>query len=405
VLGGIVILNNYSDCPQYWGGADECEDLIYDGTSSWADMTYTAKVIRSFRNFLFAIGISDGGVEYPYLVHWSNPADPGSIPDSWDYTDPANLSGRMDLADSPGYAIDGMSLRDVFVIYKEDSVWIASYIGGQYQFRFDKLADASGLGLFSTNCVADIGGKHIVMGDSEVYIHDGVQIQSILKGRAAEQLYGAIDPDNSDLTFLAHDFKRQEVFFCYPPVGSSICTEAFVFNYKYNTWSWRQIPSCYHAQAVILSDGSLPSWDDQTGSWDDQTGSWGERGYSPTADAFAFAGPVLYQLSDSTAFGSSNPLCFLERTGLRFGEGGQVSLIRAVYPRVSGDCIQVQVGSQLSISADVTWQPARTFTPGTDKKVDFTSSGELHAIRFYCGDGGSWRLNGYEFDIEFIGTY
>ena len=98
---GVIVLNNGEDCPQYWTGdtSDDCVDLPYIAGNTWdntdsgaADGTdeYHAKVIRSFRNFLFALDITEtiGGTttNYPQMVHWSSIADPGNLP-SWDYSD------------------------------------------------------------------------------------------------------------------------------------------------------------------------------------------------------------------------------------------------------------------------------------------------------------------------------
>ena len=413
VLSGVVILNNYGDCPQYWGGTGDCVDLIYSGTNTWddydgADGEYRAKVIRSYRNFLFALGIQEGGTEYPYMVHWSNPADPGTIPDSWDYADPTTLSGRVDLADTAGYVVDAVPLKDVLVIYKEDSVWLASYIGGQYQFRFDKLGEAQGLGIYSTDCAVDIGGRHVVMGDGVVYMHDGNSVQNILKGRAAEALFANIDPEYYDLTFLMHCPCSTEVFIVYPPVGSSSCTRAYVYNYAENTWSWREFPSSNFAVAQVVSDASTPSWplSTDTTSWSsDPLASWDNRGYSPISDTIVAAGAKLWKFADIATYDGVNPVVMLERTGLRFGQGGQVALIRAVYPRIIGGPVDVQVGSQMTLAGDITWEEAQSFDPDEDTKIDCTVAGALHAIRFKTDGGESWRLNGYELDIESIGEY
>lgn len=413
VLGGVIILNNYSDCPQYWGGTGDCVDLIYSGSDTWdaydgSDGEYRAKVIRSYRNFLFALGISEGGTEYPYMVHWSNPADPGAIPDSWDYADPNTLSGRFDLGDTAGYVVDALALNDVLVIYKEDSVWIGAYTGGQYQFNFSKLAEADGLGIYAQNCAVDIGGRHVVLGDGVLYMHNGSSVQNILKGRAAETLFDAIDPAYYQRTFLVHVARTTEVWVCYPPLGETVCTRAFVYNYAENSWSSRELPGLRFAATQVIAETELASWptDASGGGWeDDLSASWDSRNYSPTSDTLVGVGAELWRFAEAGDFDGASPECLVERTGLRFGEGGQVSLVRAVYPRIVGSPVNIQVGSQMTLDGSVTWNTAQSFNPASDSKIDVLQPGVFHAIRFKTTHGGSWRLNGYELDIEVIGAY
>jgi hypothetical protein len=413
VLSGVVILNNYSECPQYWGGTGDCVDLPYAGANSWdnydgAAGSYRAKVIRSFRNFLFALGIEEGGTEYPYMVHWSDAADPGTVPASWDYTDPTNLSGRFDLADTKGFVVDALPLRDSLVIYKEDSVWLCSYVGGQYQFRFDIFGEAMGLGIYGQDCVVDIGDKHIVIGNNAIYMHDGVSVKNILRGKAAEALFAAIDPINYRLTHLVHNADRTEVWVCYPPLDATACTRAYVYNYMEGTWSWRTIPASYYASPQLIAETDLASWPSagSTDSWDlDTSKSWDARNYNPTAATVVHTGAKLLKQSDSSLNQGNPYTCWLERTGLRLGEGGQISLIRDVYPRIVGGPVQVQVGSQLTPDGVVTWDKAQTFDPETDTKVDVLRSGLYHAIRFKTTTGANWRLDGYELDIDSVGAY
>jgi hypothetical protein len=44
-------------------------------------------VIRSYNNFLIALGIKKSGVSYPHLILWSTRADPGSMPATWAIAD------------------------------------------------------------------------------------------------------------------------------------------------------------------------------------------------------------------------------------------------------------------------------------------------------------------------------
>ena len=157
ILNSIVIMNNGTDNPQYWNGSGTFANLIYDGATDWATQGYAAKVIRAYKNFLFALDITDSGTNYPHLIHWSNPADPGNIPDSWDYTSTTNESGRNELSETPGFLVDAIPLRDSLVIYKEDAIVLANYIGGTFQFSFQYLSNR--YGLLGQDCAVEAIGE------------------------------------------------------------------------------------------------------------------------------------------------------------------------------------------------------------------------------------------------------
>ena len=418
VINGVPILNNYGVAPQYLtASATQFANLVWDLTTSasstvraltWeaydgSSKTYRAKTIRPHKNFLFAFGIKDNGVEYPYLVHWSNPADPGTVPSSWDYADATHESGRTDLADTPGWVVDGLTLRDSMVIYKEDAIWLANYTGGQFQFQFSKLSDTHGL--LSQDCAVDIGGRHICVGDGIVYLHDGHTITNLVEGRAADELYTSIDPTYYYLTFATHNTSAREVWICYPSVGSTACDRAFVYSYEYNSWTRRELPSIRYASRQLLT-GSRPSWptDASGGTWErDYTESWDGRGYNPTADSLIGAGAALYEFDYGTTFGGTAPTVTLERTDLRLGEGGGMWFCRAIYPRATGQPLTIQVGAQLKLGGSVSWSTAQTYTPGSDAKIDCRVTGEALAIRFRSTDGAQWTLSGYELDVESAG--
>jgi hypothetical protein len=387
--------------------------MIYSGANTWDNFDgssnpYRAKVIRPYRNFLIAMGITEDETEYPYLVHWSDPADPGTIPTSWDYSDPETLSGRVDIADTYGLVVDGMSLRDTFIVYKQDSIWIMSYVGGQYQFRVDKFSHTHGI--LAQDCVVDIGGRHVVLGDTTIYMHDGNQITNILDGAAADEFFRGIEQSKLTSSFLVHSREFEEVWVCYVPVTGTKVTKAYVYNYKTSVWSTRDLPeSNYISLQIYAPNTATTSWPSSTvaDSWDlDRERSWDFPSYKATADTPVSAGAKMYAMdygttADGTAFTST-----LERTGLRVSDMGNFALVREVYPRVAGTgAIGVTVGAESPLLDAVGWGTEQTFTIGTSRKLDVTQSGELFAMRFSSAGGQRWRLSSYELDMVPIGEY
>jgi hypothetical protein len=408
----VPIFTNLLVAPQYWTASSTVfADMVYrfntSGTAlTWdnyddASHSYRAKVIRPFLNYLFALYIVDNGVTYPQMVHWSNAADPGTVPTSWNYADPTVDSGRVDLADTPGYLVDCLALHDSLVIYKEDAIWVASYVGGQYVFDLRKLSTSHGL--LSQDCAVDIGGRHVCMDRDRVYVHDGHTITPILEGRAADILFSDIDDTNRTKSFLAINKRQSEVWICYPAQGASVPNRALVWNYEANTWAKRALPSIRHATTTWMPYGGA-SWPTASSTdfadWNVVGVSWdeGQRGTN-----FLGAGASLWVFDYGSLFGSATPNVAVERTGIQPDAGGGKWMLRGIYPRASGGPFRVQAGAQAAPDSPVEWQDAQTFTPGTDSKVDARITGEHLAVRFKSANGQNWVLSGYELDIEKVG--
>jgi len=91
--------------------------------------------MRSHKQFLFALGLNEGGTIIPDGVRWSSPADITGIPETWDELDTTNFAGITTLGGDGGNIIDGVSLRDSFVVYRESGITVFDYVGGQFVWK------------------------------------------------------------------------------------------------------------------------------------------------------------------------------------------------------------------------------------------------------------------------------
>jgi len=403
VLHGIAVLTNNADAPQFTSGGT-CADMIYTGANDWDDTaggaeTYRCKVIRSHKNYLWAIGITDDGTDYPHTVHRSGPADPGAMPSSWDYSSTSDRSIRTPLADSPGICVDGLSLRDSFIIYKEDMVYRADDIGGVLQVDFNPIFKDRGL--YAVDCVVDIGGIHVCMGDGRLYTHDGFQATDILEGRNADLLFNSINSTYYENTFLAHNISKNEVWICYP-TSTKYCDTALVWNYKTNTWFTRQLPDLLHMATGLVTTSTGTAWDYESSmAWDAESElAWEERTYSPIGDTLLGAGKKILQFDYGNQEDGSNMDCYVQHSGFNLGDEDDWHMISAIYPRMNGGAVEISVGTQPQVDGLITWSCTGTFTPGTDDKVDIRCSGPFHAIRFRSQADVNWELSGYTIHFE-----
>jgi hypothetical protein len=168
----------------------------------------------SYKDFLVALNLIKGGTEYPAMVKWSDAALYNAVPGSWDEGDPTTLAGETTLTDMRGPIIDGLSLRDSFIIYGDNEVWEMNYVGGTFVFDFRKRFDD--VGILNTNCAVEVDGQHYVFDAFDLYTHDGTSKQSIAHDRVKDFVFGGLIKELRHRAFVTHNPKLNEVLFCYP---------------------------------------------------------------------------------------------------------------------------------------------------------------------------------------------
>ena len=81
--------------------------------------------------------------------------------------------------------------------------------------------------------------------------------------------------------------------------------------------------------------------------------------------------------------------------------------VKSIYPHIqgsSGAVINIRAGSQEVIDGTVTWATKQQYTIGTDYRADFDDvDGRLVAVEFSSTRDVSWRLHGYQIEIEITG--
>jgi hypothetical protein len=416
LMGQFPVINNPQTHPEYWGGAVAplsppslgltLQPLPWvAGVSDWASVNKQARVIRSHKTFMFALNLIDGGTEEPDAYRWSHPADINGLPPSWDDTDPLYLAGKANLGSDSGAIIDGRSLRDSFAIYSEDGINILDYDpNSEFVWRRRELSSVAGL--LSKNCIAEVKGRHYFLADGDIAVNDGNQITSILHNRLRKFLSPRISADYYLRSFVMRNNPFSEIWFCVPIDGAEFPNAAMVYNFLDDSWAIRDLPS----DTIELSHGwygsqSQPAltWDTWVGDWNTQTRIWGSTVRSPLDDTIIGVDRASYQLVELdpqdervTELGTT-----IERLGFPLEGHDDVTTITRIYPHIEGtQPITIQIGSQDRAGGPVRWKPAKTFTPGTDRKIDVRTTGELHAWRISSVGFGNWSMSGMTLEFE-----
>ena len=400
LLSGVPILNtgDTTNVPMAWSlnTANKFVDL-----ANWPVNTYCAS-LRSYRNFLIALNVTKAGVNYPYMVKWCHPAQPGSLPSSWDITDATKDAGESDLAEGYDPIVDGLQLRDSFIIYKEASIWRMDFIGGPLVFRFSKVLGTSGA--LNRNCIVEIDGWHLVLTGSDVMYHDGQSANSILDKQTRRTLFQSIDVNSSAACFVFKNPFFNEVFICYPSIGSTVCDRAMVWNYKDKTVGFRDLPNLNHANFGPVDNTLAGTWSSDGAPWSSDLSTWNGPDFVPSTTRVIMASNAtkMYMLDSSAAFDGALPVSYLERRGLSLGAPERRKLVRGVRPRITGnvgDTVTIQVGSSNDPYTDPVYGSAMNHVIGSTIHDDCLIEGRYIAIKFSTGTAYQWRLDSYDLDV------
>lgn len=413
ILGGIPILNNGSDIPQYWPTyvvTDELADM-----TNWPT-TLRAKVIRSLGPFLVAANLTDNGTAYPHRVRWSHPADPGALPASWATNDATFLGGEIDLPDvEAGLIMDMLPLQGDMFIYKEGSVTRMRFIGGQSIFDFDTFLETVGLLAPRCVCLGPEGSSHVFASSDDLIVHNGSSSQSILDKRMRRYLFSQIDPASYGRSFIFANPLYDEVWFCYPENGSLQPNRAIIWNRGDNKISEVDGITWRGAAPFKFEDSDTAQWGDQDTEWDNDDEPWSVAYRRKVLLADPGTSQFLL-LDDGIRREGVQFSGMVQRTGLsvvgRSRDGKwiedfkQRKMVTRVWPKIEGTGVDVRIGFQDTPHSEIVWEGKELFNPVRDPLwVDFAASGRLMAISFESKGNGDWRLEGYKLEMNLEGNF
>lgn len=421
-LGGVTYLNRETHHPL----CKRPSDSTFVNLPNWPTND-RAKVIRPYKDQLIALGITKVGTYYPTMVRWSDFATFGAVPVSWDPGDPTKSAGENIINEMTHNIVDGMGLRDSFVLYCTSSVWLMDYVGGNDIYQFRKVFDE--YGVINQNCIAQVGGLHYVFDRNDIYVHDGVSPKSICDDRTKRFIFDALNFAKAHLCFVEHDAKLTEVRFSYPaddrytgfPNATTGCNRQAVYNYSNDTWTFYDAPNIVSCTKAALISGA--TWhDDMASPWEEYGGLWmtteGDEDRhmlvaSRTDTSQGLTAPRIYGhdlISGGRMALPVNPEtlkpALLERTGIDLDAYGknlsQYINVQQSWPQIRmdnpSDC-HWQFGASDFVSAAPSWSSNFTFDPTIESKIDINEAGRYLGYRFYCGGQGDFDLSSFDLKV------
>lgn len=419
VLGGLLFMNNGIDVPQVQQTPTASCKL--SNLPNWpTTITTRAASLRAFKNYLVALDVTKGPLRYRQMVKWSNAADPLTVPTTWNEADPAQDAGELSLADTNGSVIDCLPLRDVNIVYKDDSIYGMQYIGPPFIFRFYQIF--KNVGLLAKRCVAAFEQYHCFIGnDLDVYVHDGNTIKSIAQDRVREYLRRAIDGGNYERAFVVRNPTATEIWICIPDGNAEYCSQALMWNWRKDTWGFRTLSNIASGTVGgIESSDYLTTWDALSAAgttWDGWGVSWSELESLPPDQKLVLAAPTVTAGLIETEYGSAElgaDMPFMvERTGIwtmpckvvdgnRVADLQSIKFIRRVRFRTdafaSAEAITFEVAVQTDIDSPLVWVSTGK---QTDKTVEITVFKRGRFVSYRVTGTGSSLFSIEDVSIEY----
>lgn len=246
LFNSIGILNNGFDAPQQWGPISRTTTL--KDLENWPS-GYRCRFIKPFKNFLIAGHVYDSSDLWPFRVHWSHPADPGTVPSSWAVDNPAVDAGHFDLGRTADHVVDGLEMGDLFVVYREETTYVMQLTGTSRVFRNREISGSSGI--LWKDCVVSLPQGHIVATWDDLVAHQGTpaSFQSLIANKLARWISARRSEEYYKNSFLIDVRARKEVWYCFPETGQEYANLAVVFNTTNGQCGIRELPQIPFADA------------------------------------------------------------------------------------------------------------------------------------------------------------
>lgn len=413
-FNGVPILNNHTNKPQ----AGETFPLATMVDMSNWPADWRAQSIRSFKTLLIALNLTISGVELPHqFAHSDIVEDPFIVPGDWTVADPSSVAGLDVLSDVEGPIVDGLTLRELFVIYKDRQAYVLT-LGGSNVFT---IYPTFAKGLLAKNCVATItvegSPRHFCVGQEDIYLSTGYAEQSLTNDRLSEWFYSQITVGLEPLVHVKHHQARGEVWVIFPRGESATeCNTVLIYNYRrpafylfpLTTGVLTVEPALFNI-AEIVDD----SWAAAVGDWASDHRRWVDFPATfNTGRLVAVSSDAMIYLDEGA---TTDVDVLIERTGLAITgkdwrgnptyDPDVYKLVNDFWPRFSGSgTVSLEVLVQELPDGPATSHGSWEFTIGDKRAPSVYAAGNLIGIRVTSLDSALWQMIGYDLDIEVAGS-
>lgn len=407
-------------------------DNVFVPMANW-DTNWRCDALRSFSGVLVALNVTKGGTKYPTMVKTSDFTVAGAMPLTWN-ADTNNSATENLLTDLNSPLVDGMSLRDRFILYAGNETWVMEYRGDDLMFNYKRLFYDRGM--VSQNCAAEYQSIHYVFGNDDLWQHDGYTHKSIAIGRVRDFVFNNLVRSEAHQFFVLNNPKLGEILFCYVsndpychfPVGGAIgypgCNRAAVYNHIYDTWSFFDLPYIVGANAGPVYTG-LTYAESESSVYSEQTTSYNSL-FDETARYLmtvsgtngSTIGSALRLLEDHTVASQIGTLdtvatgpVYLENKLMDMDDVSKelrgYKVVNQMWPEMSLDAGSPSPtfywGSSDYPNVGVTYGSGMTYDGNLYPKLDFNSPGRYLSLKMTYSGIKNFSLSGFDIDYQIFG--
>ena len=422
-MGSGIVFNNGADIPKYINKTNLSGSGLFADITNWPT-TLNTKSVKPYKSFLVLAGYSESSSAYKTRVRWSDEFDPSGVPQSYDPTVATNLAGFNELGGENGDLKDQLSLGNTNILYAENGVYAMDFIGAPLVFSFRELF--SDQGIINRGACADFDGKHLVVGTSDIYVHDGNTKRSVADLKVRNEFYKTLNDAKS--VFCHSNPINSEIWICFADKyatkdASDVSyspNRCLVYNWTNDAFTFKDLPNTRDmCQADILSQGAdTGTWGDTAlnTSWNSDTTWWSNSSLEDVASEMGLfsvnhTGKKLQRMNYTTGFNGSPFDAKLETTKIDLDNvlgtsNSTIKHIRGVLPQIKGSgVVLITVGVSDTPNDAVSWGYSKAYNIETDYKIDVRLSGRYLAFKFSSYSAtDAWSISGMDIDVQEVAS-
>jgi hypothetical protein len=430
-MNEVIYVNRGDRVPWAMGTADSTFKALANWPSDWR-----CDALRSFEGVLVALNVTKGGIKYPNMVKTSEFSVYGTVPTTW-VADTTNSATENIIADLNSPLVDGVTLRDRFILYASNETWVMEYRGDNLMFNYKRLFYDRGL--IGQNCVAEYQSVHYVFGNDDIWSHDGYQHKSIAVGRVRDFIFQNLVRSESHQFFALNNPKLGEIIFyyvsndpyCHFPVGGNRgypgCNRAAVYNHIYDTWTFFDVPYVVGGYVGAVYTG-LTYAEQETQAYDPVTATYNSLcdetarylmtvgvGQTITGGTLSPAIRLFEDTSVASAIGTIDTLAtapvFLENKQMDMDDISKelrgYKVVNQMWPEGTFDAgapaMTFTWGSSDASNVIPVYGSSMTFDGSAYSKLDFNAPGKYLSLKMTYSGVQSFSFSGFDIDYQVFG--
>lgn len=412
---------NASDGNDYWIAVNAVDWVVsWDGTADQVtlhpEMNFRARTVANYSNMLIYGAVSGPGGDFLASIINSDIGKPFAAGDAG-----TGLSEQFQALPGEDVVMNLVPLSDFLIIYGERNIVMTQFVGDPLVFIFRNVI--SGVGLSSTNAIADFGDFHIMMSSDATYQFDGVTLPTI-NDQVWPEILRQIDPSRIRATYAHFIEEEGELVWSIPRSDDPDAGEPFagapvqalVEHYlesiekeqeadgisPFSRRAWPFTTAGYYYQT------NSATWENSYDSWAQMQMAWGDQFFAALYP-ISLVGDVdgnIWIANIGQRAGDGSILNSFVKFGRRsMGSGRDKSLLQRVYPftqTASGGEIYVQTLMYNNAAGAIpSTSVTNMFALQGEEGKHFVSPfkrGRYYQLQFGTLDDSVFRLEGWDTD-------